>query len=126
MKKLYIGLLVLSCTSLNAYTVKTDFLRVAQTFENAQFPLEITGYLDLTFRVVLDEETDNGVMAHIERRMDRELVSSYSGFFKHNEKISVMFPDGNMGPKLTFEKSLKAEELQEGKDALSMNNTNDV
>jgi len=127
MKKICAGLLLLmSCSSLAAYTLKTDFLRVAQTFENAQFPLEITGYLDLTFRVVIDEETDNGVMAHIERRMDGGLVSSYSGFFKTNEKVSVQFPDGNMGPTLAFETTPKTEEIPQGTDALALKNVNDV
>ncbi len=116
MKKLYLCILFLSSSPCVANTLKTDFLRVAQTFENAQFPLDISGYLDLTFRVAVDERTDGGVMAHIERRMDGDLVSSYSGFFKYGEKVSVEFPDGNMGPKLTFEQPKASEETPSEKN----------
>ena len=106
MKKLLIGLLLLSSPSVMAYTLKTDFLRVAQKFENAQFPLDITGHLDLSFRVTIEDGPDtDGIMAHVERRMDGDLVSSYSGIFKFGQEVWVEFPDGNKGPKMIFEQS---------------------
>ncbi len=105
MKKYRVVFLV-SCAgfSLNAVTLKTDFLRIAKTYKDVQFPLEITGYLDLSFRVVVDDtqETD-GIMARIERRFDGELTSFYSGFFPYNKEVWVEFPDGNIGPKVLFE-----------------------
>lgn len=89
---------------LGAYTLKTDFLRIAKTYKDIQFPLDITGYLDLTFRVVLDEAAEaEGVTARVERRMDGELMSVYSGFFAFGKEVWVEFPDGNVGPKMLFE-----------------------
>lgn len=90
--------------SLNAVTLKTDFLRCSRIYKDVQFPLEIDGYLDLSFRVVVDDtEEADGVMARIERRFDSQLTSFYSGFFPYGKEIWVEFPDGNIGPKLLFE-----------------------
>ncbi len=109
MKKSLICLAFLSLP-LHGYTLKTDFLRIAKTYKNVQFPLDITGYLDLTFRVVLDEALESeGVTARIERRLDGVLMSSYSGFFAFGKEVWVEFPDGNVGPKVLFEHSSKQE-----------------
>lgn len=83
--------------SLNGVTVKTDFLRCSRTYKDVQFPLEIDGYLDLSFRVVVDDtEEADGVMARIERRLDCQLTSFYSGFFPYGKEIWVEFPDGHL------------------------------
>ena len=92
--------------SLDGVTLKTDFLRSAKTYKNVQFPLDITGYLDLTFRVVVEESPEKeGVSARIERRMDGELTSFYSGFFPYGKEVWIEFQDGNVGPKMVFESS---------------------
>jgi hypothetical protein len=105
--KNYRGLFLVSCVglSLNAVTLKTDFLRTEKTYKDAQFPLEIKGYLDLSFRVVVDDAQEkDGVMARIERRFDGELTSFYSDFFPYNKEVCIEFPDGNIGPKVLFER----------------------
>lgn len=104
LKHLLIASVAWMSFSLNAVTLKTDFLRIAKTYKDVQFPLDITGYLDLTFRVVVDDTPETeGVMARIERRMDGELTSFYSGFFTFGKEVWVEFPDGNVGPKVVFD-----------------------
>jgi hypothetical protein len=103
MKRLYTLALTLSCLSCSAYTVKSDFLRVAKTFKDAQFPLDIEGYLDLTFRVSLkDSSAQNIVRALVERRIDGKTESSYLGDFEYGKKVAVLFADGTVGPLLMF------------------------
>ncbi len=111
MKKLLICLALWSLP-LQSYTLKTDFLRIAKTYKDAQFPLDITGYLDLTFRVVLEEASEAaGVTARVERRMDGELMSAYSGFFAFGKEVWVKFPDGTLGPKMLFERTKAPQSL---------------
>ena len=106
MKKLLSLGILLCVPALHAVTVKSDFLRVAQSFANPSFPLEIPGYLDLRFVVmVTDESNPDGVEAIVERRWDEDLVSSYTGFFAYGVQKAIEFPNGAMGPKLTILKS---------------------
>ena len=118
MNKLLTILILCATTTASAYTLKTDFLRVAKTYENAQFPLDMTGYLDLSFRVTIEDDSNpEGLLASIERRMDGDVVSSHTRYFAYGKEEWVEFPDGNKGPKLTFEKPLKKGPDSEQKKA---------
>ena len=107
MKQLLIWL-VFSSLSCSAYTVKSDFLREAKIYKNAQFPLELDGYLDLSFRISLQSSSVKSIVrALIERRIDGKTESSYTGDFEVGKKTAITFPDGTPGPKLTFIEPLK-------------------
>lgn len=110
MKKIGLWLVLLSSSSLMSYTLKTDFWRIAKKYENPQFPLDIPGHLDLSFRVTLKEaEKEGGISVQVDRRIEDEVVSSYTGFFAFGEEVWIDFPDGTKGPKMTFEDALKDE-----------------
>ena len=103
MKPVFALTLMLISFTCSAYTVKSDFLRCAKTFENAQFPLDIEGYLDLTFRISLKTpEVTHIVRALVERRINGKTESYYTGDFECGKKIAVTFDDGSVGPHLMF------------------------
>jgi hypothetical protein len=111
MKKLLV-LPVLVCASqleATALTVKSDFLRVAQVVRHAKFPLDLDGYLDLSFRLDINEEDQNGVKASVDRLVDGSIVDTYKGFIAFGKQTSVEFSDGSIGPKLLLEPEEKRE-----------------
>ncbi len=88
---------------MHALTVKSDFLRVAQIVKHAQFPLDLKGYLQLSFRLDIDKKDETGVNASIERLIDGKVVDAYRGFLAYGKRESIEFPDGSLGPKLLIE-----------------------
>jgi len=102
MKKLLIVLVLTGASQLKALTVKSDFLRAAQIIRNAKFPLDLKGYLHLSFRLDIDKAED-GVNATVDRLIAGKVVDTYKGFLTYGKRESVEFSDGSIGPKILLE-----------------------
>lgn len=103
MKKIISMLLLVGASQLEALTVKSDFLRSAQIVENAEFPLNLNGYLHLSFRLGIDEADKEGVKASIDRLIAGKVVDTYKGYLVYGKRKSVEFSDGSIGPKILLE-----------------------
>ena len=103
MKKLVIILALISASQVEALTVKSDFLRAAQIVEQAKFPLNLSGYLHLSFRLDLDEADQKGVNATVDKLIAGEVVDTYKGYLVYGKRESVEFSDGFIGPKILLE-----------------------
>ncbi len=102
MKKLLIILALTSASQVYALTVKSDFLRAAQIVRNAKFPLDLKGYLHLSFRLDIDKAED-GANATVDRLIAGKVVDTYKGFLTYGKRESVEFSDGSIGPKILLE-----------------------
>ncbi len=103
MKKLVIILALISASQVNALTVKSDFLRAAQIVEHAKFPLNLSGYLHLSFSLDLDEADQKGVNAIVDKLIAGKVVDTYKGYLLYGKRESVEFSDGSIGPKILLE-----------------------
>ena len=112
MKKLLLIVALTSASCVQALTVKSDFLRAAQIVRNAEFPLDLKGYLHLSFRLEVDKAED-GVNATLQRLIAGKVVDTYQGFLAYGTKESIEFSDGSIGPKLLLEQDQEDQQVQE-------------
>ena len=111
MKKIFALVSLLGASQAEALTVKSDFLRTAQIAKNATFPLQLNGYLHLSFRLTVDRIDKEGVKASVDRLIAGSVVDTYKGFLSFGKRESVEFSDGSIGPKLLLEAD--QQDLQE-------------
>ncbi len=103
MKRLIVILALVSASQAEALTVKSDFLRAAQIVKDAKFPLQLNGYLHLSFRLNVDQIDKEGVKASVDKLIAGKVVDTYKGFLAYGKRESIEFSDGSIGPKILLE-----------------------